>query len=211
MISVITGDLINSRLIANPQEWIEPLKSLFASIGPNPKSWEIYRGDSFQVEIVQPEYVFFNALRIKATLKCFKELDVRMGIGIGEASYKADRITESNGAAFIYSGEQLERLKKDKQTLAIKSPWPVFDQEMNLFIRLGLIAMDNWKPKTAELVRCYLDHPDKGQQEIADILGINQSSVSERQTRAHLSEILELDAMFREKLKTYIANDHPVT
>ncbi len=200
MTSVITGDIINSRKLDNPKEWIASVKTLFALEGKSPKSWEIYRGDSFQLEVKQPEEVLLSAIRIKATLKSIKDIDVRMAIGIGKKNYAAPKITESNGEVFIYSGEQLEKLKKEKQTLSIKTPWPEFDKEMNLFIRLALIAMDHWKQKTAELVKISLENPNKGQQEIAELLGINQSSVSESQKRAHYSEIMELESLFREKV-----------
>ena len=51
MTSIITGDIINSRAIANPKHWMEPLKKVLSVYGNNPKAWEIYRGDSFQVEV----------------------------------------------------------------------------------------------------------------------------------------------------------------
>jgi len=39
---------------------------------------------------------------------------VRMAIGIGGKSYSGDRITESNGEAFINAGEKFEELEKEK-------------------------------------------------------------------------------------------------
>ena len=57
--------------------------------------------------------VFLTVLRIKATLKGIKNLDVRMAIGIGKREFTAFNITESNGEAFIHSGEKLESLKPD--------------------------------------------------------------------------------------------------
>ncbi len=210
MISVITGDIINSRKIQDPEEWITPLKQLFEQVGKSPASWEIYRGDSFQLEVEHPEDVLRIAISIKATFKSIKGIDVRMAIGTGQKNYSAPKITESNGEAFIYSGEQLEKLKKEKQTLAIKTSWPDFDLEMNLYLKLALIAMDNWKKKTAELVKTSMQHPDKGQKELAELMGINQSSVSEGQKRAHYAEIMELELLFREKIKNLTKQDDPV-
>src|SRR3546814_11309760 len=55
-----------------------------------------------------------TAIGIKAIIKSIKQLDVRMAIGLGEISYVAKRVTESNGSAFVFSGEKFERLKKEK-------------------------------------------------------------------------------------------------
>jgi len=205
MTSIITGDIINSRDNQNHDRWISPLKSLLAEEGNSPEMWELYRGDSFQLEVINPEEALLMAIRIKASLKSIKHIDVRMALGIGEKSYAAPRITEANGQAFIYSGDQFEKLKKEKLTLAVKTPWEDFDREMNVSIKLALIAMDNWKPKTAEIVKMSLAYPEKGQSELAELLGINQSSVSEAQKRAHFSEIMELESLFREKIKKLVA------
>ncbi|HZV70195.1 MAG TPA: hypothetical protein VFG10_11655 [Saprospiraceae bacterium] len=201
MTSVITGDIINSRDLQNPDKWIIPLKDLLDREGSSPQIWELYRGDSFQLEVINAEEALLMAIRIKATLKSIKHMDVRMAIGIGNKKYDASKITESNGEAFIYSGDQFEKLKKEKLTLAVKTPWEDFDKEMNVSIKLALIAMDHWKPKTAEIVKVSLEYPQKGQIELAEILGINQSSVSEGQKRSHFSEIMELESLYREKIK----------
>ena len=202
MTSVITGDIINSRDLDDPNTWMTGLKELFESIGPSPETWDICRGDSFQLEVQEPELLYMTVLRIKATIKSVKGIDVRLAMGIGEKQYAAERVTESNGEAFLFSGELYEKLKNEKQSMAIRSPWPDWDTEMNLYFKLALIAMDQWKSKTAQLVKVVLSHPEKGQQEIADLLGIQQAAVSQGLKRAHLNELMECDVIFRKKLKT---------
>lgn len=123
IVAIITGDIINSRN-ANPKKWLTILKKALSHSGGSPSTWEVFRGDSFQLEVKNPADALLTAIRIKANLKTVKGLDARMAIGIGEKGYSAPRITESNGAAFVYSGEKLESLKKEKQNLAVKSPWP---------------------------------------------------------------------------------------
>ena len=201
---MITGDIINSRELKNPDQWLTPLKKVFSTEGKSPKTWEIYRGDSFQLEVGKPEHALLVAIHIKACIKCIREIDVRMAIGVGEKEYAAARVTESSGPAFIYSGEKLETLKKEKRTLALKTPWPDFDREMNLYIRLSLMTMDHWTPGSAELVNSLLENQPSDQRELGSILGISQSSVSERQTRAHYAEIMEMEALYREKVVTLI-------
>lgn len=202
--SVITGDLIKSRALKNSSEWMVPLKKVLSGDGrTTPRDWEIYRGDSFQVE-VNPEEAFSKVIKIKSVIKCIKGLDVRMAIGIGTKGFVGTKITESNGEAFVNSGEKLERLKSEKQNLAIKTPWKDFDEEMNLLIRLALIPMDNWTRGAAELVSIVVDHEDIKQSKLAKKLKISQSSVSEKMKRAYYSEIIEVERFYRKKINAFI-------
>ena len=202
--SVITGDLINSRKIKNSKQWLIPLKKTLSLEGSSPQTWEIYRGDSFQLEVKDPALAFLTAIRIKATIKSIRNLDVRMAIGIGQKEFIGSKITESNGEAFINSGEKLESLKKEKQNLAVKTPWPDFDKEMNLYIRFALIAMDNWTVGAAELIKIQIENQEITQVKLAEKLKITQSSVSERIKRSYYSEIMELESLYQEKSKKII-------
>ena len=213
MIAIITADIINSRKLVNQEIWIAPLKKLLASYGATPEKWEIFRGDYFQIEIEDPSEALLVSLKIKALIKSIiaseeqkktAPIDVRMAIGLGTKEYAAERISESNGTAFIHSGEKFEKLKKEKTTLAIQSSYPNFDYEMNLYLKLAVIQMDAWTANSAALFTTLFEDPEKKQAEIGAILGIGQNSVSGRFKRAHVDEILELDKMYRHKLKELI-------
>ncbi|EIJ39987.1 hypothetical protein JoomaDRAFT_3034 [Galbibacter orientalis DSM 19592] len=202
MTSIITGDIINSREIKNPEEWLAPLKEIFYNIDSSNKYWEIYRGDSFQIEIRDWYQAFEMAVLIKATIKSIKALDVRMAIGVGEKTHKAKRISESNGSAFIYSGEEFEKLKQNKVNLAIKTANNELNKELNLYFKLALIAMDNWTKKSAEIVTLSIKNPELPQEELGNIIGIKQNTVSEHLKRASFEEIMEVDKMYRHKIST---------
>lgn len=199
MTSVITGDIIKSRDI-QPHIWLEHLKHALAKIEPDSHNWEIYRGDSFQIEIRDYKESFISAVYIKACIKTIKGLDVRMSIGIGNKTFEGSKVTESNGTAFQNSGTLIEFLKKEKINLKIKTNNHALDTELNLFFKLALISMDNWTTNSAEIVKVHLDYPTKIQQEIAKIVGISQDAVSKRMKRANLDEILELNQMYKSKL-----------
>ena len=208
MIAIIKGDIVSSRKIENSEKWLLPLKGLFNEWGKSPGQWEIVWGDSFQLEVDRPEEALRKALRVKALIKKIVSdetnkslIDVRMAIGIGEKSYSGERITESNGEAFINAGEKFEELEKEKSNLLVKSPWPDFDGEMNLFIRLASVFMDKWSVASAELVEVALKHPNYTQNEIGRRLGIKQNSVSGRWKRANINEVLSMEQMYRRKLK----------
>lgn len=199
MTSIITGDIVNSRKLVS-HAWIDDLKKLLDAKGQTPEDWEIYRGDEFQLEIKNPEDALLAALQIKALLKTMK-INVRMSIGIGDKTHKAQKISESNGSAFIRSGEVFETLKKQKTTLAINSGDPEFDSEMNLMLRLGLTIMDNWLAQSAEFVLAAIENRTSSQEEIGQQLGINQAAVSRRRKRAQFDLIMELDNFYRQKIK----------
>jgi hypothetical protein len=207
MTSIVTGDIIRSRKVDDPEEWMGPLKTLFNTLGSEPGVWQFFRGDSFQLEVKNVEDVLMIALKMKAAVKCIKELDIKIAIGIGSKNYNAPRITESNGEAFIYSGELFDKMKK--KNLAIRTPWNEFDKQMNLYFDLALLTMDRWTRNSAEIVKMSLDSPELTQRELGEKLGITQGRVSDRQKRAGFEEMLKLEKRFRElvrqNLKSYDA------
>ncbi len=157
MIAVITGDIVNSRAL--PALWIETLKQALSSLPEKEAKWEIFRGDSFQVEL-SADVALLASIYIKASIKTIKSADVRLSIGLGtKAKTVASKVTEANGEAYINSGEAFDTLKSDKVNLAVKSPSLVFDEDMNLYFKLALIAMDNWSPIAADN-QSLLDYPN---------------------------------------------------
>jgi len=200
MTSVITGDIIHSTKYKDPNIWLTPLKSALVTISPDTKYWEIFRGDSFQIEVRDIFNSFEKAVYIKACIKCIKGLDVRLAIGIGEKSFEGTNVTESNGEAFLFSGEIMESLKREKINLKIKTSNDILNQGLNLYFKLALIIMDNWSVNSAEVVKLSLEKPNTLQKELAQMVGTNQEAISKRLKRANLDAILELDKMYREKL-----------
>ena len=197
MIAIITGDIINSRDVKT-QQWMPLLKSVLNKYGKEPKNWEIYRGDSFQIE-VKPEYALDIAILIKSTIKQFKLLDVRIAIGIGEKTYQSKKITESNGNAFIYSGECFEKLKK--QTLAIKTKWEDFNKTMNLLFDLASLTMNNWTSTSSLIIKTALEKPNANQEELATLLDKKQSNISTGLKRGGFDEIQKLLNYYKQEIK----------
>ena len=199
MICILTGDIKGSRK-AKSENWLADLKELFQKFGKNPTDWEIYRGDEFQIEIKNCEEALLIAFEIKAFLRTIS-LDARMSIGIGDKTYKAKSISESNGSAFVYSGEAFDVMKKNKTTLVVQSANSDFNKDMNLLIRLGLSFMDNWLSQQAEYVLLAINNPELSQEEMGEILKINQAAVSKRRKRANFDLMLEINQAYVEKLK----------
>ena len=201
MIAVIKGDIIASRKINNQEEWMHPLKALLNKWGKTPQMWELVWGDFFQIEISNPEEALLKALQIKALIKKTGTIDVRMSIGIGQKTYIGKRVSESNGPAYVNAGEKFETLKKDKINLAIQSPWLELDKEINLYLKLAGTIMDSWSVSSAEVVEIVLQSTEATQSEIGEKLGIKQNSVSGRWSRAKVDEIMEVEKVYRQKIK----------
>ena len=201
MICIITGDIVGSRKIKD--SWLLSLKTALKVVSDQNSKWEIYRGDSFQVE-VEPENAIRAAAYLKASIRVNKPADVRMGIGIGDIKNKRKKLSESSGDAFVNSGAAFDSLKQAKVNLAIKTDSADFDEEINILIKLSLISMDSWGVVAAEMVKLALENNNLLQSELAAISGRTQSSVSEALKRAHYTEIMEMDKLYRKKLNQMI-------
>lgn len=199
MKAVLTGDIIRSDQTPNAV-WNPHLKSALGEFGCDPAMWQIYRGDSFQVLLDEAGDAFRAALFIRAALRSGADCDARIAIGLGEVSYRGDSVLESDGDAFVRSGRLLDALFDSDTTLGVASPWAPFDRDMNVAIKLGLIAIDDWTRASAGYVYLKILHPEATQAVLASRLGIGQSAVSMRRHRSHFAELDELDAIFRVKI-----------
>lgn len=196
MIAVLTGDIINSRQ-GQTSLWLNQLKSTLNLYGQTPKDWEIFRGDSFQLK-TNPENALRIALHIKAVIKQVKPYDVRIAIGLGEQSYNSKTISESNGTAFVNSGEGFESLKK--QTLTVVSENKKWDNAINIMINLALLTANNWSNTVAKVISTVIENPEKNQNDIALLLGKSQSTISEALKRGGYEEIMQLNAFYKEQI-----------
>ncbi len=200
MTGIITGDLINSRSLA-PGKWVRVLEGVLNDYGSSPKQWEIFRGDSFQLE-VGAEDIFKVAITIKAYIKGVDLLDVRMGLGIGTKDYASSRITSSNGSAFINSGECFDALKK--RTIAVRTPWTDLNEQVNLSLDLASLTMDNWTVTSASTMVPLLKDSSLNQEALAIQLNRSQSNVSGALRRAGFKEIMNLERYFRKEVNKKI-------
>ena len=189
MIGVLTGDIVNSMKV-NARAWIKVLRKELRQTGDTPKYWEIYRGDSFQAEVSDPANALDSAIQLKAAMRTLHGIDVRIAIGIGSKTFNSEKITESNGSAFVHSGEKYEELRSKKLEMAIKSPWADFDTEVNLYIKLLLVAMKYWTTISAESLHTAMKNPEKSQAELGKMMHVKQNAVSARLKRARYDEIM---------------------
>jgi len=198
MIAVITGDIINSQM-SDSELWLPKLKDLMGSWSASPENWEIYRGDEFQLKCSVDE-VFRKALLLKSLIRTFENLDVRLAIGIGNEVFLSEKITESNGSAYVNSGRLLTDIKAQGKTLAIQTENDKVNRDLNILFKWAAIDFDNWTAATAEIIHQLLVNPALTQEELAKALNITQSSVSQRLKRANFDLLQETDQFFRKKI-----------
>ncbi|MDC6384903.1 transcriptional regulator [Flagellimonas taeanensis] len=196
MVAVLTGDIKNSTE-HKTAKWLPILKQALDRYGDEPSDWEIYRGDSFQLQ-TEPEKALEASLYIKACLKQVRQMDVRIAVGLGKKTYDAKKITESNGEAFVNSGKCFENLKK--QNLAIKTSNASFDGHINLLLELALLTMDNWTPAISKTVKSAIENPEMNQRELASLLGKSQGNISEELKKAGFDEVRKMIDFYKTQL-----------
>lgn len=181
--AIITGDIVNSR-VKDIKKWLPILES---ALKHYTEKFDIYRGDSFQLKVdlnVAIEAIFY----IKARIKSIGELDVRMGLGIGEIDYIDSHIKKSSGEAFIFSGEAFESLNKD--LALVKSNWDHWDQSTNIILGLCMEIANKWTANMAETVAEAIGNPAVSQLELARLLRRKyQSQVSTELTKASWTKL----------------------
>ena len=198
MIAIITGDIINSQK-SDSELWLPKLKDLLGSWSATSENWEVYRGDEFQLKCNVNE-VFHKALLLKSLIRTFENLDVRLAIGIGNQVFRSEKITESNGSAYVNSGRLLTDIKVQGRTLAIQTENEKVNRDLNILFKWASIDFDNWTAATAEIIFQLLRNSELTQEELAKELNISQSSVSQRVKRANFDLINETDQFFRKKI-----------
>jgi len=196
MVAAITGDIVNSR-DSHEQDWLKNLKTVLNIYGKTPKDWEVFRGDSFQL-IVDAKDAIQVALHLKSSIKQQKSKDVRLAIGLGDIKFQNPKITESNGSAFVHSGECYETLKK--QTLAFQSDYKALNETMTVMLNLLTLTADQWTPTVAHVIKTALENPNKTQADLASKLNKSQSSISETLKRGGFDEMMKMNLFYKNQI-----------
>lgn len=197
MKGIITADVVGSTKIPQDQRGILPevLHKLVSQLQVIcPLRLEIYRGDSFQVEVERYEVTPLLAalLRIGMVSKSINKasrLDARMSIGIGEVSYAGESLGQSDGEAFVLSGRMFDSLGKSR--LKITTPQETTNEELSV---LSIILDDLISGLTiaqSKVVFEYLYYPDIKQKAIAEMLNVKPQVVN-KAYKASKASIIEV-------------------
>jgi hypothetical protein len=195
--AVLTGDLIQSRKLDNEglERVLNALRDTFQEIQEkilkSEGYFEIYRGDSFQLLLHEPQLALKVTLILKSRLRSLfaspasvkgsseVKSDARIAIGIGTVRMQTNKIIESQGEAFELSGFELDRMSKESMNLSIKTPWEDVNEELKVNCLFADSTVNNWSDKTAESVFRYLLYGET-QEEQAKYFKISQPAISKR-------------------------------
>lgn len=222
MIAVLTADLIDSSLYEEKvlQEVLDTLRQEFeriiAEYNQEEVRLQIYRGDSFQGIIKNPEDALKIALQIKTAINRihFKETvknkayskiaDFKIAIGIGEQELEREAISESNGPAFQFSGRTLDEMKTENRKTKLKTDSKEINEEFNTSLFLLDTITDKWSTASAEVVYFLL----KGfkEREVAAAINISQSAVNQRKKAAGWDAISVLLDRYRAVITNKLVN-----
>ena len=173
---VITGDVRASAELTITQR--EQLRQAFDRLAAESRGRYEYfvRGDSFQ--ILMKEGALRECLLLKAYLHGLLAVRVRVSIGMGEVNYLADRVSDSDGEAFWYSGRKLEEMKSRDQWIRITTSRSEANEEWDIHTATLDYLESSRTANQSEALYGLLKN--QTQQEIAERLGISQPSVHSR-------------------------------
>lgn len=222
MVAVLTADLIDSSQYDEEvlKKVLDTLTSEFSHItkkyGGNSVRLTIYRGDSFQGIIRDPETALTIALQIKAAINRVhlkktkksrtysKIADFRVAIGIGTLDMEREAITESNGQAFQFSGRTLDEMKSENRKTRLKSSLQEVDDEFNTSFFLLDTITDKWSTASAEVVYYLLR--DLKEREVAAEINITQSAVNQRKKAAGWEAVAVLLDRYQQVISKNFSN-----
>ncbi|MCW5519483.1 hypothetical protein J1N09_06515 [Aureitalea sp. L0-47] len=216
-VAVITGDLVNSSAYSQNtiQTIIQRLTNEFQVIsqetGDDVTAFTLFRGDSFQGIVEDPSQALQIALRLKALINSFSDSgeeagntipvsDVRISIGIGEASYDVNAINVSNGEAFQLSGRTLDSMKTKQLKMALTTPNSNINDEFRVHMKFLDSITDRWSMASAEVVYFLLKQLKEKQ--IAEQLNRSQAAINHRKKAAGWEEIRLLLQRFEQVIKS---------
>lgn len=201
---VITADMVNSTHFSAEQtgKWMDELIAIL--YGNISFEWllkpEIYRGDSFQGVLKNPEAALKVAVLSRAIMKSHSpKSDLRIAIGIGTIDLLTDRSGTSDGEAFRLSGHLADNIRKQKARIGIALPEN--SEPLNAIMDLLETLIENWTIAQSEVVAALIQK--KNISEIVAQLSISQPAVSQRITSSKWWAMESFLRTFPEHLALY--------
>ena len=102
--------------------------------------------------------------------------------------FGGEKVSESDGPAFLLSGKGMDELTKANRRLIIKAPWEQADRSLSLVTRFADDVISNWSGYSAETAFYSLAY-NESQSVLAERLGKSQSTINGRISTARLELI----------------------
>ncbi|MBO9613689.1 MAG: hypothetical protein J7619_13395 [Dyadobacter sp.] len=202
--AVITADMVNSTQFSREEStaWLEELLVILHQ--NQVFKWalkpEIYRGDSFQAVLKNPDEVMRMAILARACMrKHAPNADMRVAIGIGHTEQLTDRPGTSDGEAFRLSGHLADTIRQQKARIGIALPRP--SEPLSATLDLLETVIESWTSAQSQVIEALLQ--GKNVTQIAEKLSISQPAASQRVASAKWWAIDSFLATFPKQLSLY--------
>lgn len=188
---MIIGDLIHSSEISPKYRALvhTDLEAIIATYGDR---YAIYRGDTFQIELLWTPQWIRKVVELKAKLKKHEygayQMDARLGIGIGQITYRSDSVQTSDGPVYAHASDALQLTYDTISNLFVLGNTHVDKRYFNIVLSLIDHICASWTARQAEIISYYL--VDMTQKEIAKKLGVSQSTI-QRSLSASSAQLLK--------------------
>ena len=194
MKGIITADVVGSTQIKIEDRGTLPaliheLIGEIAQCRPELKlQVDIFRGDSFQVWVENPECAPLVALLLRAGLRMSalrageQPLDARISVGIGDVAYRDARVSQSDGEAFVLSGRGFDQLGK-QQRLMVQTPSETANEELRVETAFVDDIVSNWSALHSKIMYQALLY-ETSQGELAEKNSTSQQNVRKRLEKA---------------------------
>ncbi|SEM47130.1 hypothetical protein [Halomonas caseinilytica] len=202
-IAVLTGDIIDSRRIADSRRLHGVLDETLEHLASHHDGrYERFRGDGFQLAMPNAATALDVAVALRAALVMHGETqrwDARVAVAVGADTWQPDApLAAADGPVFVASGQGLDAMG-DEAHLTLALVDAPEDPGLALLIRYVDELIDGWSRHAAEITHLRLWH-DASQQALADHLGIRQPSVHKRLRTARWALLADTLAFFRSRL-----------
>ena len=208
IVSVLTGDIVNSSKI--PDAGVSLMKGLNRFLDQQKKyypdiKFEFYRGDAFQIVLFQPEL----SIKLAALIRTFvisssptptQRYDVRISIGLGTADKLDNKVTLSNGPAFIFSGHSLDKIKI-KERLVFKSGDEQLNSDMFISTTALSVIISQWTLKRAKIVLAMM--LGESRDDICKKFNILTTTLSTSLSGSNYSEMQKIIKWSEDRIKMY--------
>lgn len=183
--AIITGDVIASTAIPTlyKQFFISDIEQISKEIEAKyPHNMEFYRGDSFQIVVMNPVHSIRVAILLRAGMRMNtpkeskQNWDARLAIGVGTIDFTTQQLATSSGEAFINSGHLFDEL--GKRNLAVLTPWKDVNDELAVSTAFVDDIISNWTLNQARVAFIALLNPTMKQREIAELTKSTFQNVS---------------------------------
>lgn len=202
---VIIADVIGSRQLVNRGQVQTLLETELGTLSRNrtglPSPYTITLGDEFQAVFDDADRLFPDILAI---LRALHPVGVRFALGIGPlaTAINSEQAIGMDGPAFYRARDLLERMKKDRRTIAVAG-LPEDDGLQASALGLFDHQLRKWRPNRLDILGALLKEQEPAA--IAERLDITEQSVYKNIREGGLEHAIQLIRTLTQRMNHTLA------